>query len=489
MRQQLLLGLLLMVGAGCARNARTDSEPVEPETPRYEHVFLLPMEETLAHTRKLLAEKGYALEPTEDPRMLLTSWQAPMGPSQGNGAYSRYFVAGLRVDDQQSVVRIFRVTRQVAGNDVEIQGGNKKFWLELIERYGNPLERDRFTGEKKALFQTDTFVERRGQMTGSRDLALEKELTLRLESGSGLELLGDSVAPEPERPLARDVGFYLQRWKEDAAKPAPDASACQPAVRGWKELLQKGVAVVIGEQLGTREAPATVGNMVCETALAGHAVAVGLSIPTAEQERIDRYLASPGAPADQDELLRGDFWRRPYQDGRSSRAILDLIDRVRSWRARGLHVAVVAYDTDHKTGSERDAAQADVWLKRRQSQPGERLVILTGNIHGRTVQGAPWDQGFAPMARHLALGGFDVVSLDLSYAQGRRWGCDLDSKDTLQCHVYGATPADRVAERPGLAPYVKLFSQPTEEGYHGVLYVGALSPSPPATWSATRSGP
>lgn len=481
MHSRILLGILLVVGAGCSRNARPDGAPAEPETPRYEHIFLLPMEETLAQTRKLLAEKGYALEPTEDPGMLLTTWQVPMGPSQGNGTYSRYFVAGLRVDDRQSVVRIFRVTRVVSGNDVEIQGGDQKFLLELRERYGNPLARDYWTGEQKTLFQTDKFVERRGQMTGDRDLLLEKELTLRLESGSGLELLGDTMAPEPERPLVRDAGFYLQRWQEDAAKPAPDTSSCQPAVRGWKELIEKRGAVVIGEQLGTREAPAIVGKMVCEAALAGHSVALGLSIPTAEQERIDRYLASPGAPADQDELLRGDFWRRPYQDGRSSRAIMDLIDRVRSWRARGLRVAVVAYDTDTKTGSERDAAQAEIWQKRRQAQPAERLVILTGNIHGRTVQGAPWDRDFTPMARRLATSGFDLVSLDLSYAQGRRWGCDLDSKDKLQCHVFGATPTDRVAERPGLAPYVKLLPQATEEGYHGLLYVGTLTPSFPAT--------
>ncbi|PTL80173.1 hypothetical protein [Vitiosangium sp. GDMCC 1.1324] len=55
-----------------------------------------------------------------------------------------------------------------------------------------------------------------------------------------------------------------------------------------------------------------------------------------EQSRLDTYLASRGTPADQDTLLDGDFWRRPYQDGRSSRAMLELVDQVRALRALGL---------------------------------------------------------------------------------------------------------------------------------------------------------
>ena len=125
-----------------------------------------------------------------------------------------------------------------------------------------------------------------------------------------------------------------------------------------------GLAVLIGEQLGSREAPLVVGDLVCQAAEEGMAVALGLSIPRDEQARIDRYLSSPGGPTDQDALLEGHFWRRPYQDGRSSRAVFDLIDRVRAMREVGLQVSLVAYDTDEARASERDAALADVWLKR-----------------------------------------------------------------------------------------------------------------------------
>jgi hypothetical protein len=221
--------------------------------------------------------------------------------------------------------------------------------------------------------------------------------------------------------------------------------------------------------------------MVCQSSAAGFSVALGLSIPRTEQERINRYLASPGAPSDQDELLRGLFWRRPHQDGRSSRAIMDLIDRVRSLRHYGLFIHVVAYDTEEAIGSQRDALLAKVWEDRRKAHPDELFVILAGNTHTRTVQGTQWDPDFVPMARRLVGSDPSLMALDLSYAQGKRWGCDLNRDAKLVCTVVGATPSERVAAAPGQTPYVKVFTERSNEGYHGLLYVGALSPSLPAT--------
>lgn len=471
MSRQVLLCCLVAWVVGCARNTRPDAEP---SAPRYEHVFLKPLEEALAETRKLLEERGYSFVPLEDEALLLTTWQQPqtIREQRGNTSQYRYMVSGLHVGPRQSVVRIFRIWRTRPSNDAD-QGFN------IYTQFSYEHEAQMFEALDSRNIQKGN--NDRGRMVGARDLLLEKELTLRLESSAGIEVVAKDIAPQPERPQMREPGFYLDRWKQDVASPTADVRPCHQEVRGLTSLLQPGRTLLIGEQLGSRETPAVVGDVVCQASASGLTVALGLSIPRTEQERINRYLASPGAPADQDELLRGLFWRRPYQDGRSSRAIMDLIDRVRSLRNYGLFISVVAYDTEEAIGSERDARLANLWEQRRKARPEEFFVILAGNTHTRTVEGTPWDKDFVPMAKRLVASEKSLLALDLSYAQGKRWGCDLNRDAKLVCTVVGASPSERVAATPGQTPYVKMFNEPTEEGYHGLLYVGALSPSLPAT--------
>ncbi len=442
MSPRIVLSLLLAtVATGCAHVARPDEQ-----TPYSEHVYSKPLDVTLARTRALLEERGHAFVPVDAPDQLLTDWWTPPTGDMGAGRSHRYLVVGIHVGARRSVVRIFREERAAPGTDAEA----------------------------------------RGPVPGTRDRELERQLMLRLESRPGGEVvLGHLVEPvEPLEPRVgtRDAEFYLERWKH--ADPALDA-LCPRTVKGLHELLRPGRTFLVGEQLGSREAPAVVGDMVCEGTEAGLPLALGLSIPRSEQERINQYLASPGVPADQDELLRGPFWQRPYQDGRSSRAILDLIDRARALRALGRRITVVAYDVNESPGSQRDALMAEVWLKRREAKPEELFLVLAGNAHVRTVKGAPWDADFTPLGWHLRNADPTVKALDLSYARGKRWGCNLEADDQLRCAIIRVSPGAKVAEKPGLPPYIRLFSAPSEEGYDGLLYVGALSASSPAT-SLTR---
>nr|BDT33930.1 erythromycin esterase family protein [Myxococcus sp. MH1] len=462
--------LVWLLFVGCAHAPRTG----EPDTPKFEHVFQKPLEEALAVTRELLANRGMTFEQTEDPHQLLTTWEVRDSMRTANNTYTRYLVTGIAVGPRQSVVRVFKSTFQSSGNDAS-RGDH--WWKILWERAEMDIQSPaQFqTGLQRAMPRRGGPIELRNALKGTRDLDLEKELTLRLESGPSLEVVSGNVKEDPRPPApVRDSDFYLTRWKEDGVKEGP----CAETMRGLHELLAPGLTLLVGEQLGSREAPAVVGELVCQVAELGLPVALGVSIPRKEQERLDRYLASPGAPADQDALLEGRFWHRPYQDGRSSRAILDLIDRVRAMRLAGLAVSLVAYDTDLKGGSERDQAQADLWNRRRQALKDEVQVVLAGNTHTRTVAGTPWDKAFTPMA-HL-LKASRLVVLEMSYAQGTRWGCDLDRAGKIQCGFVGATPSGRVAARPGLSPHITLFEAPTPEGTHGLLYVGELSPSLPA---------
>ncbi|NOK22241.1 hypothetical protein, partial [Corallococcus carmarthensis] len=460
---------LTLLSISCAHSKRG----AEAELPKYEHVFQKPLAEALAATRQLMEERGHVFEDTEDPTQLVTTWSEPDRAGSRNTTYTRYLVTGIAVAPRQSVVRIFRMTQQTTGNDVEWKKLWWKMYLERREQRAQPFVQDVDFSIDDA--DTKRLSMLRGVQHGIRDMDLEQALTLRLESAPSVEVLAGNAVEDKRPAPVRAPGFYLERWKEEAPAEGP----CTTPVRGLPELLHPGLTLLIGEQLGSNEVPDVVGHVVCQAAQTGLAVVLGLSLPDTEQARVNAYLASPGAPADQDALLEGRFWTRTYQDGRSSRAVLDLIDRMRALRTAGLRVTVVAYDTDVINGSERDAAQARVWTKRRAAKPDEVQVVLAGNTHTRMEKGTQWDPAFTPMA-HLMKEDRSLVVLDMSYAQGTRWGCDLDRDSKLVCGIVGATPAPAVAARPGLSPYIQMRETSATEGFQGLLYVGKLTASLPA---------
>ncbi|MFP2905059.1 hypothetical protein ACLESD_08390 [Pyxidicoccus sp. 3LFB2] len=491
MRRALCLVLLM---TGCARNTRPDGEatavaarPEEPElvAPRYEHVFMMPVERALAEATTLLKENGWVLHATEDPKYLLTEWKSErMGESswgwQSEADHRRYLVLGEPLGKRQSIVRIFRMKRVAFANDAELRydGHTGELLTKHMEitRFEQSLRRrgapvDLATRER----DTPPWVELDGVVKGERDLKLERDLTLRLESRPSLETLTGTLRLSRDDSFARDPSFYLKRWRQEVQEP------CERKVQGFQPLLRPGLTVLIGEQLGTREVPATVGDMLCEAAGAGLGVTVGLAIPQKEQERIDRYLASAGGPPDQDALLSGEFWRKLQQDGRGSRAVMDLIDRARALRAAGRAVNVVAIDTDMSHGSARDARMARSVLNARTARPKDVLLVLAGNAHTRLVAEASWNEDFVPMSRHVAEVDKEVKVLEVGYAQGRRWGCDLLPNGELECDVMGITPGPLVAAPvEGPSSIRMLATLDDDDGFHGFLDVGALTASLPA---------
>lgn len=401
---------------------------------RHERLLVLPLEAAMTKARQSLEARGLQVESSTDASRLRTEW-TEVAPGQG---FTRHVVAASRVDANHSLLRIFRISSPTRNQP-------------------SP-----------------------GNLRWTRDSELEQQLIASLPAGAWVDVGEKGIEVASPRPLIRDADFYLERWKSEATGGLAESQRCSQPVDGMRSLIQPGFTLLVGEQLGSREAPAVVGELVCEAAEAGQDVALGLSIPSVEQERIDQYLSSLGSPMDQDELLRGDFWRRPYQDGRSSWAVVDLLDTVRALRASGLSISVVAFDVLGTVGSDRDAKMAGVWLKRREAHPEEGFIILAGNAHTQIAQGASWDSAFEPMAWLLSKADPRVKTLELSYAPGQRWGCNLLVGNELSCRIVTADPSERVAGTPGQEPHIRMFTS-LSWGFHGLLYVGALSPSMPAT--------
>jgi erythromycin esterase-like protein len=261
---------------------------------------------------------------------------------------------------------------------------------------------------------------------------------------------------------------------------APAAAAEAPAgpcvAGGLRHLLVPGRALFLGEIHGTVEGPAAVAGAICAAAERGLPLTVALEAPHEERERIDVYLASAGAAADREALLAGDFWRREYQDGRSSRAMADLVETARRHRAGGAAVRVALIDVaTYASPQERDAAMA-ARLVSALDEAGEEgaVVALAGNVHSRTGRGTPWNPDYEPAA-HLAERARPgrVLSLLLTAPPGTAWTCT--SAEASSC----GERTLRGLGTPGAAGTVELHPE-RREGHDGTLALPALTASPPA---------
>src|SRR4051794_41405603 len=95
--------------------------------------------------------------------------------------------------------------------------------------------------------------------------------------------------------------------------------------------LKPGTAMLIGEMHGTAESPQFVSDIACSALSANLKVAVALEIPSAEAPK----LQSPSKNEDLHIPLRftdDRFWVDPYQDGRRSVAMRELIEHLRVWQ-------------------------------------------------------------------------------------------------------------------------------------------------------------
>lgn len=229
-------------------------------------------------------------------------------------------------------------------------------------------------------------------------------------------------------------------------------------------LTEAGTTLILGELHGTREVPAFAASLVCQAARTT-ATVLALEVPYTEQARIDAFLASNGDAKARADLLRGDFWDFPMQDGRRSEAMVSLLDTVRRWRARGAVVSVIAFDTDVPPDV-RDAEMGQRLATARQKDPQALLLVVTGGVHASREPEA----AFVPMAVHFGklTPPHHIVSLAMKHSGGQAWVCT----DNCGPHEAAGTPD------PG-SPRVELFERRTR-GFDGAFYVGTISASSPA---------
>jgi erythromycin esterase-like protein len=240
------------------------------------------------------------------------------------------------------------------------------------------------------------------------------------------------------------------------------AAACA-AISGSGPLLAAGNTVLIGEMHGSQQIPRAVAALSCAAARRKLAVTVALEQPVEDAGALEAF-ARGAAP------LKTEFWTRPYQDGRSSKAMLRLLEDLRALRRSGARIRVAPFDPHPADSKLRDGQMAERLAALRKERPADLFLVLSGNLHNRLTVGVPWDAEYRPMGWHLAQAGVRVVSLDAAYKTGTTWMCE--TPDAKSCGPHPVRGKDR-----GEKPSVQLDGSGP---YNGSLYVGALRASPPA---------
>jgi outer membrane protein assembly factor BamB len=255
---------------------------------------------------------------------------------------------------------------------------------------------------------------------------------------------------------------------------APRSPRCGPLPSGADSVLETRALVAFGEFHGTREGPRVFGSLACVAARNGSSVLVGLELPAENQDILEAVLTAPSSGEASATLLESGFFVRDYQDGRSSRAMAELILMLYTLRQEGADLEVFAFDTG--PSQERDRLMASRIGAVRRRHPEALMLLLAGNLHARKSKGSPWDPEFLSMTHHLLEAGHEVFSVLLTHAGGQAWYCNAAGASSC-----GAKPIDGMDQGP--EPAFLLLPTELSETFDAILYLGPVSASPPAAGS------
>ncbi|WP_223642276.1 hypothetical protein [Corallococcus sp. EGB] len=449
MRTKLKMGwLALLLAVGCA--GRQDLE-----TPDYEAIYDVPLEEMWPSVREYFTEAHLPYREDRGSMVLETEWKQEFGGSKVAGYWHRYMVMGKRETPTRSKLWITRITKSV--NKTLSQPGKELDWgVSRALGGGDGLSLSAEDDGDRLAFPVgeNAFYMESGQ--GTRDLTME----WRVFWGIMPKLAKKQPASEAQ-PVAKAAATFTE---------------CGQSILGLKKVAKEGGVLLLGELHGTQEVPRFIAQSVCQLVTAGMPVTVGLELPVENEERIHAFLQSPGGEVDWLKLMEAPFWRSPYPDGRGSEAVANMLEQLRQLRAQGLDVAVFVYDHPKLAGQSREDALTKTVLEQVKATPRRFHLVVSGNIHSRTVKGLPWDKQYKPMGYLLKDQLDDVAALDMAYDSGTAWICAANTQTSkLDCGVKEAKGKDN-----GDRFFMHTWGSTNPDGYHGVFYVGHVTASEPA---------
>jgi hypothetical protein len=232
--------------------------------------------------------------------------------------------------------------------------------------------------------------------------------------------------------------------------------------------------ITIGEMHGSQEAPQFAFDLYSLLWKDRKNLVLGLEIPSEAQPLVDKFIKSK----DRSILKLSSFFIRPSQDGRSSVAMVKLLEDLPK------DAIVICFDSSKaSSGQERDQQMAENLINAYKSLKPDILIVLAGNIHAGIEVGTPFDPNYLPMSYLLhalpqsPLKLRDIQALRIRYAGGNIWACMGNTEADCKIHQVSQPPSSYSSA----VSYKKYFlGEALSGGYNGTLFFKTLTASPPA---------
>ncbi len=271
-----------------------------------------------------------------------------------------------------------------------------------------------------------------------------------------------------------------------AIGPAPDAKRvlpyCEPYGNSDAILTFASTHVImLGEMHGTDQAVEAFSGLVCAALEAGVPVKVGLEAEAWQGPEIDRLL---NMSFDETEMIEAAPAMWTTEDGRSSLAIMGLLQDLSVWRASGHDIEVFAFDsTWQETADQEDfvLARSAIMAERVDAAVAGfdgAILLLTGEFHARKLPFDFGNQRYEPMASKVSAR--PVLSLKMQYLAGEAWvHAGIEKPDGTYEDRVGPLKLSAIA--PEGSPQKAFVLEPSEDGlFDGSYFTGPVTASPPA---------
>jgi hypothetical protein len=228
--------------------------------------------------------------------------------------------------------------------------------------------------------------------------------------------------------------------------------------------------VVFGEVHGTREVPAFVTAYLCAAAKKQRKITLALEYPANQQDAIDAFMVSNGTTQDVERFTSTAFWRRDRQDGRTSVDMLRMHQNIRTLRASGVDIKVVAIDSEVGP-ARRDTVISDNLRAELRQGEGRQVLVLIGGLHAVRNKGNRFNPHYESAV--YLLDDKRPLALTVGTSGGTAWVCQGGT--SASCH---AAPWDINRVTP--APATPFSLVPPSAQFDGMFFVGPTTASPPA---------
>ena len=238
--------------------------------------------------------------------------------------------------------------------------------------------------------------------------------------------------------------------------------------------------IVFGEINGTNEVPELISAVTYELAKDGARVLLALEVLDLLNGDLAEFVAGTTSV---DQLLAGEvFWNRPVgrQDGRSSRAMLRLLQDVRKHRNRSLMIDPRGIDSVVRSARDREASMALNLRTLAANLPYDHVVVLTGSRHARRT---PRFRGFGPRPMASYFRREELFVVHVRFGGGSSWHCP--KRGACGVHdlpaVSDGRPLNRVNPLPPNGRRARRFD--------AEIVLASATPSPPACRHPSASSP